>query len=236
MTSCCSWRSNTEFPVRPARMRALAYDRAAKDSESEPWPAAEAHAFELNGEMTPRTVRDLQLLAMRLMDDMQHELLHADFAQGATLSGLRGETAVQNWMADRLRLKQGRAYSVEREPHVVGEEGARCPPARSADRRERAHRDQGRRKLFYSGPRGCTHRPVVRALLAGTGGPPRHSSGGAPEGARARVGRLGQCGSFPDIRTGGAKVAGACNRNRGSGARCGATGNRGCRCLQLCVV
>ena len=71
--------------------------------------------------MTPRTARDLQLLAMRLMDDMQHELLHADFAQGATLSGLRGETAVQNWMADRLRLKQGRAYSVEREPHVVEE-------------------------------------------------------------------------------------------------------------------
>jgi hypothetical protein len=31
------------------------------------------------------------------------------------------ETAVQNWIADRLRLKQGRAYSVEREPHVVDE-------------------------------------------------------------------------------------------------------------------
>jgi hypothetical protein len=107
--------------VRPARMRALAYDRAAKDSESGAWPAGEAHAFELSGETAPRTPRDLQLLAMRLMDDMQHELLHADFAQGATLGGLRGETAVQNWVADRLRLKQGRAYSVEREPHVVGE-------------------------------------------------------------------------------------------------------------------
>jgi hypothetical protein len=28
---------------------------------------------------------------------------------------------MQNWVADRLRLKQGRAYSVEREPRVVDE-------------------------------------------------------------------------------------------------------------------
>jgi hypothetical protein len=28
---------------------------------------------------------------------------------------------VQNWVAERLRLKQGRSYSVEREPHVVEE-------------------------------------------------------------------------------------------------------------------
>jgi hypothetical protein len=52
---------------------------------------------------------------------MQHDLLHADFAQGATVKALPDETAVQNWIADRLRLKQGRAYSVEREPHVVDE-------------------------------------------------------------------------------------------------------------------
>jgi hypothetical protein len=52
---------------------------------------------------------------------MQHDLLHADFAQGTTVAALPNENAVQNWVADRLRLKQGRAYSVEREPHVVDE-------------------------------------------------------------------------------------------------------------------
>ena len=52
---------------------------------------------------------------------MQHDLLHDDFQQGATLAGLRGENAVQKWTADRLRLKQGRAYSVEREVHVADE-------------------------------------------------------------------------------------------------------------------
>jgi hypothetical protein len=62
------------------------------------------------------------LAALRVeMDGMQHELQHADFAQGATVKALPDEKAVQIWVADRLRLKQGRAYSVEREPHVVDE-------------------------------------------------------------------------------------------------------------------
>jgi hypothetical protein len=52
---------------------------------------------------------------------MQHELLHGDFSQGATPKAQPDETAVQKWIADRLRLKQGQAYSVEREPHVAGE-------------------------------------------------------------------------------------------------------------------
>jgi hypothetical protein len=60
-------------------------------------------------------------LAIRRIDDMQRDLLHGDFAQGATLEGLPHEVEVQNWIADRLRLKQGRSYSVEREPHVVDE-------------------------------------------------------------------------------------------------------------------
>jgi hypothetical protein len=55
------------------------------------------------------------------LEDVQHELLHGDFAQGKTLKRLPHETDVQNWVADRLRLKQGRSFSVEREPHVVDE-------------------------------------------------------------------------------------------------------------------
>jgi|RhiMetdeSRZDD1v2_1073273.scaffolds.fasta_scaffold187587_3 hypothetical protein len=109
------------FPVPASRLRALAHTRAAEDSEAAPWPAAEASAFEQTHEAAPRTPRDLQLLALRRFADLQHDLLHADFAQGATLSGLPDETAVQNWVADRLRLKQGRAYCVEREPHAVDE-------------------------------------------------------------------------------------------------------------------
>ena len=58
---------------------------------------------------------------LRRFDDMQHDLLYDDFAQGATLQGLPDENAVQNWIADRLNVKKGLAYSVERESHVVDE-------------------------------------------------------------------------------------------------------------------
>jgi hypothetical protein len=102
-------------------LREWAHNRAAQDSESASWPPAEVVAFEQTAEMAPSAPKDLQQVALRRLEDMQHDLLHADFAQGATVKGLPNETAVQNWIADRLRLKQGRAYSVERETHVVDE-------------------------------------------------------------------------------------------------------------------
>jgi hypothetical protein len=63
----------------------------------------------------------LQFAALRRLEDMQHDLLHGDFGQGLTLKNLTNEVDVQNWVADRLRLKQGRSYSIEREPIVIGE-------------------------------------------------------------------------------------------------------------------
>ena len=112
---------NPDFPVPKPRLWELARERAAEDSESAPWPPGEALAFEQTAETAPSTPKDLQRVALRRLDDMQQDLLHANFAQGATVKALPDETAVQNWVADRLRLKQGRAYSVEREPHVVDE-------------------------------------------------------------------------------------------------------------------
>ncbi len=108
-------------PAPRARLLAIAHDRAAKDSESAPWRPSETSEFEKNFETAPYTAKDLQLVALRRIADIQHELLHGDFAQSPTLRLLRNETAVQNWVAERLWLKQGRSYSVEREPHVVDE-------------------------------------------------------------------------------------------------------------------
>lgn len=110
-----------DCPLRPSWLRMTARERAASDAESAPWLAGDPHAFEQSHDAAPRTARDLQLVALRRLDDLQHELLHGDFAQGATVRALPDETAVQNWVAHYLRLKQGRAYSVEREPHVVDE-------------------------------------------------------------------------------------------------------------------
>jgi len=110
-----------EFPVPKERLLELAKERAEKDSESAAWPPAEALQFEKSAETEPSTPHDLQLVGLRRLADMQYDLHHDDFQQGETLAGLPNEKAVQKWTADRLKLKQGRSYSVEREVHVADE-------------------------------------------------------------------------------------------------------------------
>ena len=110
-----------DFAVGPQRLRELALARAARDSEHAPWPPSEAYALEQHFDPAPATPRDLQEIAARRLADIQHALLHGDFAQGRTVKNLPDETEVQKWVATELRTRQGRAYSVEREPHVVEE-------------------------------------------------------------------------------------------------------------------
>lgn len=110
-----------EFPIPASRLRALAHDRAAEDAEHTAWAAGEARQVEDRFERPPVTGRELQLVALQRLEDLQHDLIHGDFQQGTTLSALPDESAVQNWLADRLRHVQGTAYSIEREPHVAEE-------------------------------------------------------------------------------------------------------------------
>lgn len=114
-------QQDASCPVAPSRLRALAEERAQEDSESAPWPPGEAFAFEQSAETSPLTGLDLRTVVIGRIEDMQHDLLHSDFSQGQTLKRLTPEREVQKWVADRLRVKQGRSYSVEREPSVVDE-------------------------------------------------------------------------------------------------------------------
>jgi hypothetical protein len=114
-------QNDSNSQLGPARLRALAEQRAAEDSETAPWPPEEAYAFEQSSELAPRTGRDLCSVLVGRIGDIQHELLHGDFSQRETVKGLASEKEVQKWLADRLRLRQGRSFSVEREPHVVDE-------------------------------------------------------------------------------------------------------------------
>lgn len=109
------------FPIPESHLRALAHRRASEDAEHTPWTADEAIRVEQQFERPPVTGKELQLVALQRLEDMQHDLIHGDFRQGTTLSALPDEPAVQNWMADRLRHVQGNAYSIEREPHVAEE-------------------------------------------------------------------------------------------------------------------
>jgi hypothetical protein len=110
-----------DFPVSPDRLRELALERAAKDSEHAPWPPSEAYELEESFDVAPTTPADLQEVAVRRLHDIQHSLLNDDFAQGRTVKGLQDEMEVQKWFSAELRNRQGRAYSLEREPHVVEE-------------------------------------------------------------------------------------------------------------------
>jgi hypothetical protein len=109
------------FPISQARLRQFARDRAAKDSEASPWTAGAVVAFEKTAETEPQTPRELQLVGLRRLADIQYDLINDDFQQGKTLAVLEGEQAVQTFVADRLRLTQGRSFSVEREVHVADE-------------------------------------------------------------------------------------------------------------------
>lgn len=107
------------FPISAARLRALALQRASEDAEACPWDSSEAQHFEVQFERAPVTGRELQLVVLQRLEDLQHDLLHGDFQQGTTLIALPDERAVQEWLADRMRLVQGISYSIEREPETA---------------------------------------------------------------------------------------------------------------------
>jgi hypothetical protein len=79
---------NPDCPIPGTKLRKLARERAAQDSESARWLPAEVVAFEKTAETAPSKSKDLQRVALRRLDDMQHDLLHADFAQGSTVAAL----------------------------------------------------------------------------------------------------------------------------------------------------
>ncbi len=107
------------FPIPPQNLENLAFTRAANDAEHSPWRPEEAYAMESEFDSAPNTPLDLQRVALRRVSDMDYALHNNDFAQGRVFKALQPEASVQVWVADRLRMKQGRAYSLEREPQVV---------------------------------------------------------------------------------------------------------------------
>ncbi|MEX0707660.1 MAG: hypothetical protein WD078_06810 [Woeseia sp.] len=102
-----------EYMVR----RAL--ERALQDSEQGLWSSDDVYEFENTHLTAPHTSRDLQQLAIRRIDDFNYDLSNSDFSNGAFLASLPQETDVQIWISDELRKKQGRNYSVEREPELA---------------------------------------------------------------------------------------------------------------------
>ncbi|MCQ2003128.1 hypothetical protein [Rhizobium sp. NRK18] len=114
-------RDTTKFPIPRRRMSELMMTRLVQDSEHEAWEPLDVVNFEKDFSTSPRNAHDLQRLAVQRLKDIEHALTHADFAQGRTFKNLTHEVDVQNWVANELRNKQGRGYSLEREAHVADE-------------------------------------------------------------------------------------------------------------------
>lgn len=77
--------------------------------------------FERTSDRPPTTTGDLQLLARRRIEGIQHDLIHGKFAQGDTLQLLPDENSVQRWIATQLEARQKEAYTVQRETHYASE-------------------------------------------------------------------------------------------------------------------
>ncbi|ATQ75818.1 hypothetical protein CR152_15750 [Massilia violaceinigra] len=108
-------------PISKVRLAEIALRRARADAEGAPWISSDVYLFETDFQTIPRCPADLQRVAAQRLDDLQHHLIHADFGQGADVAQLPHEVEVQRWMADALQQRQGRSFSLEREPHVADE-------------------------------------------------------------------------------------------------------------------
>jgi hypothetical protein len=110
-----------DFPIRPEWMRVHALRRAEADAELPPWEPEDVLTFERTFDRAPTTTGDLQLLARRRIEDIQHDLIHGKFTQGDTLQLLPDENAVQRWIATQFEARQKEAYTVQRETHYAEE-------------------------------------------------------------------------------------------------------------------
>ncbi|MBZ6380092.1 MULTISPECIES: hypothetical protein [Pacificimonas] len=110
-----------DIDIEPDWLRELARRRALADAALQPWRAKDVLQFETEFGKPPSTTADLQFLAVRRIEQIEHDLLNGRFSQGTTLQELSGENAVQRWIADRLESLQPQLYTLVREPHVADE-------------------------------------------------------------------------------------------------------------------
>lgn len=109
------------FPIEPKHMRIWTRRHAEADAVLTEWLPGDVVTFERSFDRAPTTTADLQLVARRRTERIQHDLIDGKYAQGDTLQGLVDEPAVQRWLAIQFEALQGEAYTLQRETHYAGE-------------------------------------------------------------------------------------------------------------------
>lgn len=110
-----------DFPIPSEWMRVHAFRRAEADAELAPWKPEDVITFERTSDRPPTTTADLQLLARRRIEAIEHDLINGRFSQGDTLQGLVDENAVQRWLATQFDVRKLESYIVQRETHYADE-------------------------------------------------------------------------------------------------------------------
>lgn len=101
------------------RLRHLARERAANDSEFEDFQPADIRALDARLEKPPKSRDALFLMMIDRLGDLQHDIAHHDFSDRRTLRDIGQEVEMQRTLAMRLEAMSKGNYTVTRESEVA---------------------------------------------------------------------------------------------------------------------
>ncbi len=116
------------------RLRLMARQRAALDSEAPPLSTADYKSWEQHAEFPPRNRDELFLCMINELEDIQHDVKHHDFTDRGILAPIEDETKIQPVLAKKLSDAARDRYQVVREDEVADKKetdirllGRHCP-------------------------------------------------------------------------------------------------------------
>jgi hypothetical protein len=102
------------------RFRELAHRRAEQDAERPAWFPKDVVAFEQRQVLPAKTGADLFRIACSTLDDVETGLRYDDASSRLMLQTAKDEQAVQQWLAEQLKLRSKDRFHVQREVEVAG--------------------------------------------------------------------------------------------------------------------
>lgn len=101
------------------RMDFLAKERAALDTEFEPWSGSDVAEFSLSSTKIPRSEADLYKLVLARLDDLKMDIEEGDESEAVMLKKLTKETELRIIFANRLRKMSHLLYTVGSEEELA---------------------------------------------------------------------------------------------------------------------
>ncbi len=111
--------NQSDFTHSSDRLRILARERAARDSEPNPVDPSKLADIDKSFEVPPQNQEALYCLMLDRLEDIEHDLSHDDFSERDSLRLITKETSMQRALANRLRGAANGCYSVARETEMA---------------------------------------------------------------------------------------------------------------------